>query len=74
MRPDKTLHKVRSALERGDSLTALEAWERFGVLHLASSIRRLREMGCAINSERIKTASGKHIARYSMAGHEGGPG
>lgn len=58
--------QVREALEQGERLTSLEAFERFGVYHLAGTIRRLRDKGLQIESETIELANGKLVARYHM--------
>lgn len=56
--------QVREALEQGERLTSLEALQRFGVHHLASTIRRLKAKGMLIETEMIELANGKLIARY----------
>ncbi len=58
--------QVREALEQGERLTGLEALQRFGVYHLAGTIRRLKAKGLQIESETIELANGKLIARYHM--------
>ena len=58
--------QVREALERGESLTSLEAFERFGVYHLAGTIRRLKAKGLQIKSETIELANGKLVSRYTL--------
>jgi hypothetical protein len=60
------INQVREALEQGERLTSLEAFQRFGVYHLAGTIRRLRDKGLQIESETIELANGKLVARYQM--------
>ena len=64
--------QVRAVLESGEALTALDAYHRWGVQHLASVIRRLRGEGMAINSVRIEVQNRNgdacHVAQYSLAG------
>lgn len=58
--------QVREALEQGERLTGLEALQRFGVHHLAGTIRRLKAKGMQIETEMIELANGKLIARYRI--------
>ncbi len=60
--------KVRLALEAGEALTALDALHRFAVFRLAAVVHELRRRGLAIEAESVRTASGKRIARYRLAG------
>ena len=64
--------QVRAALEAGAALTALDAYHRWGVQHLASTIAHLKRKGIAINSERIEVRNRDgeacHVAQYSLAG------
>jgi hypothetical protein len=48
---------VLAALEAGESLTSLEAWERFGTSRLAADVFELRRLGWPIQSEEIRVAS-----------------
>lgn len=59
---------VRLALEAGESLTALDALQRFGVFRLAAVVHELRRRGLAIEVQAVRTATGKRIARYRLAG------
>jgi Helix-turn-helix domain len=52
-------------LERGQSLTALNALNLYGTLRLAARIHELREAGYAIKSEKVPLrGSKKHVALY----------
>lgn len=68
------VENVRAALLAGERLTSLDAYNRFGVHHLASAIRRLREEGMAINTVREfkHKANGRAVvyARYALAGSD----
>lgn len=59
---------VLEALQAGESLTALDALQRFGVFRLAAVVHELRRRGLAIEAESVRTTSGKRIARYRLAG------
>lgn len=48
---------VLAALEAGESLTSLEAWQRFGTSRLAADVHELRRMGWPILSEEIVVTS-----------------
>lgn len=59
--------KIRAWLESGRTITSLEALKLFGCLRLSSRIWDLRNDGVNVQKERIKTASGKFVAQYSIA-------
>ena len=56
--------QILKCLQEGDSLTAIQAYNRFNCLRLSGRIHRLRKQGYDIKKEMIPTASGKRIARY----------
>ena len=51
-------------LREGNDITTLEAFEKFGCCYLTCRIRDLKEMGVPIQSQEIKTKSGKYIKKY----------
>ena len=53
-------------LERGYSITSLEALQRFGCMRLASRICDLRDRGMQINTCKIKTHTGKWVTEYTL--------
>jgi hypothetical protein len=57
---------VLDALRAGRAITPLEALHEFGCFRLASRVLELRQMGHPIVVEKIKTPTGKHVARYRM--------
>lgn len=61
---------VLDALLRGESLTSLDAWQRFGTSRLAALVHQLKHDGWLIDSAlvQVETAHGHraHVARYSM--------
>lgn len=67
------MNAVREALEAGQALTALDAYHRFGVQHLASTIWALKQKGMAINSQRIevlnRAGESCYVALYSLDPH-----
>lgn len=48
----------------GNSLTALEALQRFNCFRLSSRISDLKKKGYDIKSETITLPSGKHVSKY----------
>lgn len=60
--------QVRNALERGESLTALDALHRFGLHSLATAIHDLKRKGLAIEADMIDTPGGARVARYRLTG------
>ena len=63
----KTQNNMIAAwLEKGYSITALEALQMFGCMRLASRICDLRERGMEINTCKIKTETGKWVTEYTL--------
>ena len=64
--------QVFEALARGERLTSLDAWARFGTSRLASLVHQLRVVGWPILSETVTvdTAHGHQasVAAYFMSG------
>lgn len=62
-------NKVIAAwLQKGNSLTSLEALTRFGCMRLASRICDLRQkFNMTIECRKIITANGKRVAEYRLA-------
>lgn len=58
--------KILSWLQRGKTITALDALKRFSCLRLSARIRSLREQEFEIHTELVKTSDGKWVAEYSM--------
>lgn len=59
--------EVLAALKRGESLTALEAIDRWRVTRLASIIHRLRRAGHPIQTRRRPAANGALYAEYKLS-------
>ena len=68
------IKQVRAALLNGEQLTSLDAYNRFGVHHLASTIRRLRAEGMSIDTMREfkHKDNGRAVvyARYVLTGSD----
>lgn len=67
---------VLAALEAGESLTSLEAWQRFGTSRLAADVWELRRMGWPIESIEtpVECREGRsaRVACYRLANSAGG--
>lgn len=57
--------EILKYLKAGNTLTSLEALNRFGCFRLASRITDLKKTH-NIKSEMVKVNSGKKVAQYSM--------
>lgn len=62
---------IAAHLERGESITALDALRLYGCLRLAARIKELRRAGILIYAQMITLPNGKRIARYAMEGEDG---
>lgn len=62
---------VLAALESGERLTSLEAWQRFGTSRLAADVFELRRMGWPVIAAEIKVPCREgrtsRVAQYRIA-------
>lgn len=56
-----------AALQRGESITTLEAMQRFGCCRLSERVRELEQQGYAIDHAPVHE-NGKRYVRYSLRG------
>ena len=63
--------QILNHLERGGSLTVLEALQKFGCYALSQRGAELKREGYPVKSEMVKLPNGKVIARYSLQGIPG---
>lgn len=57
---------IKEHLEKGKSLTALEALAKYHCFRLSARIANLRDQGLNIKTEMIETNSGKRVAQYKL--------
>ena len=60
--------ELLKALQRGESLTTLDALTRYGVMACSQRMTELQRAGYPVKSEMIDLPTGKRVARYSWAG------
>lgn len=58
---------LREWFDAGNSLTVLEALQRFGCYALSQRVGELNREGYGVDSQMIQLESGKRVARYSKA-------
>lgn len=58
--------QIQKHLEKGKSLTPIEALNKFGCFRLAARIADLRNQGLNIKTTIIKLKNNKQIASYSV--------
>jgi hypothetical protein len=58
--------KILNCLMQGHRLTHLEALDAFDCTRLAARIKDIKNMGYPVESELVKTPTGKLIAQYSL--------
>jgi|TARA_B100000902_G_scaffold23170_1_gene27899 hypothetical protein len=56
--------QIKAYLEEGNSITAIQALEKFGCFRLAARIKDLKETGMVIDKAMIANNEGKHHAIY----------
>ena len=59
-------NQIIAWLEKGNTITQLEALKMFGCFRLASRIHDIRERGYDIKAEKVATSTGKLICQYSL--------
>lgn len=59
--------QILHRLERGASITPLDALRMYGCLRLGGRIYDLRKQGWNIERSMVKTPGGSHVASYRMA-------
>ena len=57
---------VLGYLQKGKTLTPMEALEKFGCFRLAARVHDLRVSGHNVVATDYETPSGKRVARYSL--------
>ena len=57
---------IKEHLEKGKTLTALEALAKYDCFRLSARIANLRDQGLNIKTEMIETKSGKKVAQYKL--------
>jgi len=65
---DPQWRRILRDLEAGETLTVVEALNRYGCYALSQRAGQLRRMGYPVKSEMVDLPNGKRIARYSMEG------
>lgn len=58
---------ILAYLQKGYSLTQMDALRMFGCFRLASRVHDLRERGYNINACKITTSTGKRVCEYVLA-------
>lgn len=58
--------RIKNYLLAGNSITPLEALNKFGSLRLSAVIFNIKREGLDIKTEKVKTESGKYVAKYSI--------
>ena len=59
--------QILAYLERGRSITPMDALTRFGCFRLGARIWELKRQGWKIMTRMVKTRDGKHVASYRLS-------
>ena len=57
---------IKAHLERGMTITGMQALAFYQCMHLAARIKELRAEGMNIKMEKMRTARGTLVAKYSL--------
>jgi hypothetical protein len=63
-------HQILEHLKKHKHITPLEAIGVYRCFRLASRIDELRGLGYQISTQKVRDATGKQYARYSLLSHE----
>jgi hypothetical protein len=58
--------RIAALLEKGKSITPLQALNQFGCFRLGARINDLRNAGYRIKTDKVKTNTGATIAKYKL--------
>jgi hypothetical protein len=61
-----TTDKIAALLEKGKTITQLQALDKFKCMRLAARIKNLRDRGMNIETIRVQLDNGKAIAKYKL--------
>ena len=61
---DTQVRQIKAHLDRGLTITPMQALQLYGCFRLAARIQDLRDSGFPIRTDIVETESGKRIARY----------
>ena len=64
---DTQKYSIANWLKAGNSLTPLEALNRFGTLRLGARVFELKRDGLPIITEMVEVSDGKRVASYRLA-------
>lgn len=56
--------KIKAHLDRGLTITPMEALQSYGCFRLAARIKELRDDGFPVTTVIVETDTGKRIAKY----------
>ena len=59
--------KIAALLNKGRTITPLQALDKFDCFRLSARIKNLRDAGMNIQTIPCRTISGKNIAKYKLA-------
>ena len=59
-------HKLFTALQAGEKLTASQAEKRFGVKNIAAEVSRIRQAGYAVYANSHKAGNGVQVTQYEI--------
>ena len=62
-----TTQRILAMLEKGRSITPIQALDMFNCFRLGARIHDLRNAGYNIKTTQYKTPSGKYVAKYKLA-------
>ena len=59
-------NRIAALLERGHTITSMQAISKFGCTRLAARIKDLRNVGWEIDTIKLRTPEGKTVAKYKL--------
>ena len=62
--PNTKTHKLFTALQSGEKLTASQAEKRFGIKNISAEVSRVRQAGYAVYANSRKAGNGVQVTEY----------
>lgn len=59
-------HKLFTALQQGETLTASQATKRFGIKNVSAEVSRIRQAGYAVYANTRKAGNGVQVTEYQL--------
>lgn len=64
--PNTKTHKLFTALQNGDTVTASQAQKRFGIKNVRAEVSRIRQAGYAVYANQRRAGNNVEVTEYQI--------